>query len=178
MTLLAGIDARGIPSVSRASNPADKRFATRRDAWIAVGLAILCAALYLRTMAPDIVNADGGEFQFAAWTFSLAHPTGYPLFLVLGGLFQHLIPISTPAFRLNLFTLITAAAAVGTLYLAMRGLGVNAYGSALGSTAFALTTNFWFDAGGAEVYDLNAFFIALLILLALRNLQHGCHRAA
>ena len=50
------------------------------DLIIAWTLAILALALYLRTLAPGLLAGDAGEFQFAAWRFGLAHPTGYPLY--------------------------------------------------------------------------------------------------
>ena len=124
--------------------------------------------LYVRTLAPDVVDADGGEFQFAAWNFSFAHPTGYPLFLILGGLFQHLVPFGNPAYRLNLFTAITAALAVAMLYSVVNEMTRRRAAGIIAAASFAVTRTFWYDANAAEAYDLNAFFIALLILLALR----------
>jgi hypothetical protein len=131
-------------------------------------IALASFALYLRTLAPDVVDADGGELQFAAWNFGFVHPTGYPLYLILGGLFQHLVPMGNPAYRLNLFNALTAALAVAALYLAANEL-TRARGAAiLAAASFALTRTFWYDASAAETYALNAFFIALLIYIALR----------
>jgi len=146
----------------------------RADVLIALALVLSSFLLYLRTLAPDVVDADGGEFQFAAWNFSFAHPTGYPLFLILGGMFQHLLPIGNPAYRLNLFTALTAALAVGTLYFVVkeitvrRGAALTRVTSVIAAASFAVTRTFWYDASAAEAYDLNAFFIALLIFLELR----------
>ncbi len=131
-------------------------------------LALATLALYARTLAPGVVDADGGEFQFAAWNFSFVHPTGYPLYLILGGLFQHLVPFGDPAYRLNLFTALTAALAVAVLYLVVYTITGQRLAALIASASFALTRTFWFDANAAETYDLNAFFIALLLLLALR----------
>ncbi|HEX7587967.1 MAG TPA: DUF2723 domain-containing protein, partial [Anaerolineae bacterium] len=146
------------------------RFQSARhlDAIVAIALASFSFLLYLRTLAPDVVDADGGELQFAAWNFSFVHPTGYPLYLILGGLFQHLIPIGNPAFRLNIFTALTAALAVGAVYLAASVLTRHRASAVVAAAAFALTRTFWFDASGAETYALGAFFVALLIYLALR----------
>jgi hypothetical protein len=138
------------------------------DALIAFAIALASFALYLRTLAPDVVDADGGEFQFAAWNFSFVHPTGYPLYLMLGGLFQHLVPIGNPAFRLNVFTAVTGALAVGAVYLAAREMARQRGAALIAAASFALTRTFWFDASAAETYDLNAFFVALLMFIALR----------
>ncbi len=134
---------------------------------VAVGLTSLL--VYISTLAPDVVFGDGGEFQFAAWTFSFVHPTGYPLYLILGGIFQHLLSFtSTPAYWLNFFTALSAVGAVVLLYLILRAMGV-AHGAAfLAALSLAVARQFWYDALAAEVYALHAFFVALLLLLALR----------
>jgi hypothetical protein len=135
---------------------------------IAATLVLAALGLYARTLAPDVVDADGGEFQFAAWNFSFVHPTGYPLYLILGGLFQHLVPIGNPAYRLNLFTAITAALAVGVLYFVVHSFTGQRIAAGIAAGSFAVTRTFWYDANAAETYDLNALFLGLLMLLALR----------
>ncbi|MBI4787536.1 MAG: DUF2723 domain-containing protein [Chloroflexi bacterium] len=140
----------------------------RIDPVLALALAFACLLVYVRTLAPDVVDADGGEFQFAAWNFSFVHPTGYPLFLILGGLFQHLVPVGNPAYRLNLFTAITAALAVGMVYLVVNEFTRRRAAAVIAAALFAVSRTFWFDAGAAETYALNAFFVALLVFLALR----------
>jgi len=138
------------------------------DGILALVVGLASFLLYLRTLAPDVVDADGGEFQFAAWNFSFVHPTGYPLYLILGGIFQHLVPFGNPAYRLNLFTAITAAFAVGAFYLAAKELMQHRGAAMVAAVSFALARTFWYDASAAETYDLNAFFIALLLYIALR----------
>lgn len=141
-------------------------FVTRLPPAVLIGLASFY--LYLFTLAPDVLDSDGGEFQFAAWNFSFVHPTGYPLFLLLGGFFQHLFPIGNPAFRLNAFNAIIASLAVSILYLGAKELTQSRVAALIAAASFALARTFWFNASGAEVYALNALFLALLIFLALR----------
>jgi transmembrane protein TMEM260 (protein O-mannosyltransferase) len=141
-------------------------FFTRLPTPILVALASFY--LYLLTLAPDVLDSDGGEFQFAAWNFSFVHPTGYPLFLILGGVFQHLFPVGNPAFRLNVFNAIVAACAVSALYLVANEITSSRAAALITAASFALARTFWFNASGAEVYALNAFFLALLIYLAVR----------
>ncbi len=145
-----------------------RRFAQPAHKLIPGALALASFALYLCTLAPDVVDADGGEFQFAAWNFGFVHPTGYPLFLMLGGAFQHLVPIGNPAFRLNLFNAFIAAFVVAIVYLVALELARHRVASIIAAAAFGLTRTFWYDASAAETYALNAFFIALLLYLAWR----------
>lgn len=149
----------------RISDPFVEQF---RRMPIYVTLAIASFFVYLYTLAPDVLDSDGGEFQLAAWNFSFVHPTGYPLFLILGGIFERLLPNGTPAFRLNVFNAIIAACAVGAVYLAANEIAHEKLWAGIGAATFAVSRTFWFNASGAEVYALNALFLALLIFVAVR----------
>ena len=138
---------------------------------------MFAAALYLRTLAPGVLGGDSGEFQFAAWLGGFAHPTGYPLYLLLGYLWTHLLPFGDAAWRMNAFSALWGAVAVGLLYLlALRMLQMTAPAgwpvaisrllALLAAAIFAVTPTFWSQAVVAEVYTLNAALI-IAILLAL-----------
>ena len=65
------------------------------------------------TLAPSVVQIDSGELAAVQATLGIAHPTGYPLFTVLGYLFS-LIPLPfTKIFQLNILAAIYCSAAVG-----------------------------------------------------------------
>ena len=59
---------------------------------VGTGLALAAFGLYLATLALTVLEADGGEFQFVPWLPGIAHPTGYPLYILLGWLWTHLLP--------------------------------------------------------------------------------------
>ncbi|MCC7163465.1 MAG: DUF2723 domain-containing protein [Anaerolineae bacterium] len=123
--------------------------------------------LYWRTAAPTVLPGDSGEFQFAAWGFWLAHPTGYPLYLILGGLWQHLVPLGDPAFRLNLFSGFWSALTVGIAFRVFWQTTRARGAAVIAALTFAVSPLFWSQATRAEVYALNTLFIALLTLLGL-----------
>ncbi|MFN8455816.1 MAG: DUF2723 domain-containing protein [Anaerolineae bacterium] len=74
--------------------------------------------LYLNTLAPSVVTLfdDSLEFQLVTYQLGIAHPTGYPLYTLLGKLFTFL-PIGNVAYRVNLMSAFFGAATVGLLYL-------------------------------------------------------------
>ena len=76
------------------------------------GLAAL--ALYLRTLAPDVLVGDSGEFQFTGAILGVPHPTGYPLYTLLGKLLS-LLPVGDVAYRINLSSAVYMAAAAALL---------------------------------------------------------------
>jgi len=139
-----------------------------RPALLGAFVTIGALLLYWRTAYPSVLAGDAGELQFAAWGFWLAHPTGYPLYLLLGGAWQHLLPFGDPAYRLNLFSAFWSGLAVGATFLACYQV-TRARGAAmLAALTFAVSPLVWAQATRAEVYALNTFFIALLTLLGLR----------
>jgi hypothetical protein len=68
--------------------------------------------IYLLTIAPSVLQIDTGELATTAITLGIAHPTGYPLFTIMGYVFS-LIPFPfTKIFQLNLLAAIYCASAV------------------------------------------------------------------
>ncbi len=155
--------------------------ADRPDLWLALFASLAAFALFLRTLAPGLLWGDSAEFQFAAWLGGFAHPTGYPLYLMLGWLWTHVLPWGNPAWRMNLFSAAWGGAAVGLVYLvAVRAFRL--LDGAVGWSAvpffprlvalclaavFAASPTFWSQAVVAEVYTLHAAFVAALLLALL-----------
>lgn len=141
----------------------------------ALGLGLGSFVLYVITLAPGVLFADGGEFQFAPYILGIAHPTGYPLYLLLGWAWSHALPLGDVAYRMNLFSALWAALSVGLSFVvALRIIrravpGINSFAARLAAATAAATfgvgQTFWSQAVIAEVYSFNAFFVALLLLL-------------
>ncbi len=75
--------------------------------------ALFVFIVYLFTLAPSVVQIDSGELAAVQATLGIAHPTGYPLFTMLGYLFS-LIPLPfTKILQLNILAAIYCSAAVG-----------------------------------------------------------------
>ncbi len=146
-----------------------------------VGLLLFAVtlALYLRTLARDLLPGDPGEFQFAAWRFGVAHATGYPLYLLLGGLWQRLWGFVgvNPAAALNAFSAVAAATAVALFYATLRPWlpgtpNLRRAGALVGAAFLATNPTFWSQALIAEVYALHALLL-VLILDALRRIEQA-----
>lgn len=68
--------------------------------------------VYLLTIAPSVIQIDSGELAAVQTTLGIAHPTGYPLYTMLGYLFS-LLPLPfTKIFQLNLLAAIYCSSAV------------------------------------------------------------------
>ncbi len=68
--------------------------------------------VYYSTMAPSVLQIDTGELASAQALLGIAHPTGYPLFTMLGYLFTLIpLPVST-IYQLNLFAVLSTSVGV------------------------------------------------------------------
>ncbi|MEO7911937.1 MAG: DUF2723 domain-containing protein [Roseiflexaceae bacterium] len=139
-----------------------------REALICLALTLGALALYMVTLLPGIGSGDTAEFQRVAPTLGVAHPTGYPLYTMLGWLWSWLLLGGTPAWRMNMFSASTAALAVGALFLTAQALGHARVIAAAVALTFAVSSTFWSQATIAEVYALAALLQALFILALLR----------
>ncbi len=137
-------------------------------------LAVCLSAVYLLTMAPGLTwangGSDGGDLISAAATGGVAHPTGYPLYLLMAQLFQ-LLPVGSPAYRTNLMSATAMVAAALLVYLlvvrvsVMVGRRSAQLAGLISALAFGLAPLVWSQAVITEVYALQAFFIALILYL-------------
>lgn len=147
---------------------------------LSLAIFVIPLAVYLRTLSPTITwrhdGVDGGDLIAAVATLGIPHPTGYPTYVLLGRLFL-LIPWGDLAYRLNLMSAVFVALTVLLFHLlVLRSLSLFGDGeisplspllAAASGLAFAFSPLFWSQALIAEVYALNAFFVALTIHLLL-----------
>lgn len=125
------------------------------------------APIYLLTMGHTVGRADTFEFQVVVPQLGIAHPTGYPLYLLLSKAFT-LLPAGTVAWRVNLASAVYAVAAICLLYVVGQRLTQRHGPALLGAGALALLPTFWSQAIEAEVYALHALVVATALLLMVR----------
>ncbi len=140
---------------------------------IAVFLSVF--ALYLRALPPALAPwRDTGEMSLAAATLGVAHPTSYPLYVLLGKL-ATLFPLGNPAYRLNLLSAVAGAAACALLFALLRAR--RGTGPALAAAAvLALNPSFWAVSQVSEMYSLWILGAVALIALAERLSEDGSER--
>ncbi len=134
-------------------------------AWMFL-LALASLALYLRTVAPGLLEGDEGEFQVNIFRLGVSH-TGYPLFFLLGKLWTLLVPVGTIATRANLFSAFWGVLAVLAAYVIVRFLTRNPWAGALCGLLLAASRVEWSQAVIPRVYTMNSLFVIVLIFLFL-----------
>jgi 4-amino-4-deoxy-L-arabinose transferase-like glycosyltransferase len=140
--------------------------------WIGAAIAVV----YLLTMGRSVGQHDTFEFQVVAYQLGIAHPSGYPLYLMLGRLFT-LLPFGTVAWRVNLASVAFALLALAFVYLLVRHLSRTEWAAMLATVALAFSPTFWSQALEAEVYTLHALFVAaalwLMVMLSTERRRFG-----
>jgi hypothetical protein len=142
---------------------------------ILVQIAILIVGgllftLYSITLAPTITwgheGADSGELAAAVMTLGVAHPPGYPAYMVIGWLWLRLPLEGDPAYRLNLLSAVSAVIAVGggmaTIALIAPPLSTIArqVGVLFGGMLLGTLPLLWSQATITEVYTPGLAIIA------------------
>jgi hypothetical protein len=155
-----------------------KLFLKNRFLFLGIGIFVLFAALYSFTAPQGMYLIDSGEFITAVKSFGIAHPPGFPTYVLLAKLFSFL-PFGNIAFKVNLFSAITSAAALAVLFACVRALGklhphfdlpvwAEAIIPFLAMLALGTGSVFWGQSNVAEVYSLNLLFVVCLFWLTLK----------
>jgi 4-amino-4-deoxy-L-arabinose transferase-like glycosyltransferase len=162
--------------------------------WFVLTFAIVIA-VYLFTLCPSIYLEDSAEYATASYSLGIAHPPGYPLYVLIGKLFTF-IPHGTIAWRVNLMSAFFGALTCAFLFLIIQkifkktnkkyqnnetmeqcnnGIENSSFITLLfyyllpfsSALIFAFTQIFWSQSVVAEVYTLNTFFVAVIAWLLL-----------
>jgi hypothetical protein len=138
--------------------------------------------VYALTVQPSVPLWDCGEFTAATTWQQVPHPPGAPLFLMMGKVFQILLPFGPPGWSVNMVSVFATSFFVLLLYLTIikviinfRGKELNSvseilgvYGSALvGALAFAYCDTVWFNGVESEVYATSQLFTSLVVYLMM-----------
>jgi hypothetical protein len=132
-------------------------------------LFLAALALYLATLAPDMLPADSGEFQIVGPLLGVAHPPGYALFTLLAKGFS-LIPIQTMTWRLNAMGAVTGALTLVVVARTARRMTSSPWAGVAAATALGLSTTFWAQSTTINIRMLSVLSTALCLSALVRYL--------
>ena len=168
------------------------------EKYLPVVLSLGVFVIYLFTLAPSVIQIDSGELAAVQTTLGIAHPTGYPLFTIIGYLFLKLPLPFTIIYRVNLlaafwcfFGILFFTKSI-TLFLQnltiLKGTDKKVknkkqrdveyssknnklsilVSSLTGSLFLAFSKTYWLQSTSVEVYSLQIFLFTLIIYTALK----------
>jgi hypothetical protein len=136
--------------------------------------------VYFKTLAPTVFWIDSGELATVCFSLGIAHPTGYPVYTLIGRLFS-LLPLGSPVQNLNLLSLFFISFSNLFLFLVLLAIfellfpelqkSWRSYISLVSTLIFSFSPTLWSQATSNEVYALNSLLNAILFYLILSQLN-------
>ena len=189
------IDSAQAPKLHWQMN-SERAISFSRVEFACAGAVFLIALLlYSWTLAPTVTLTDSGELIVVAHGLGVAHPPGFPLWVILAHL-ASLVPLGNVAVRINFSSALFAALASAILTLVVAELMITtpylptwkkrsaqqkkkAEDSRIGQLLIcapalgagllmAFSRTLWSYATIAEVYTLNTLLILVVLFLMLR----------
>ncbi len=131
---------------------------------LAVGIGF--ALLYGLTAATTIQGFDCGELVVVEHSWGVAHPPGFPTFILLAGLFERLLPLA-PALSAALWSALCGSLTCGLMVLSMRRAGCSRLAAGVCAVAWGLLPSVWMLHTLQEVFATLHCFVAALIFSCL-----------
>ena len=135
---------------------------------------------YLYTIAPTVSLWDCGEFIACSHILGVPHPPGTPFFILLGRIFDIIIPFKEVAKRINFLSSLSSALAGGFLYLVIlsvfqrfrenRGKRLQSSNhiiAILAAIGAGLSYSVWDTSVEAEVYSTSILILVIGLWLTL-----------
>jgi hypothetical protein len=157
---------------------------------IASLLVIISFCVYLITMSRSVGLTDSGELAAVIYTLGIAHPTGYPLFTLLGRIWIMLPIQMEEIIRLNIFSALLTSVSVGIFFKSSIAIIRSAtlfqfknqkrnnsndlkilFSTGIASLTLGFSTTFWSQSSNIEVYALHLVLILLTIWTFIRGME-------
>ncbi|MCX7879299.1 MAG: DUF2723 domain-containing protein [Ignavibacteria bacterium] len=153
--------------------------------------------IYFLTTNRSLDFTDNGELMAVCCTLGIPHPTGYPLFTILGYLWSLLPIFHSKIFQMNLLSAFWTASASLVFFLAVvsflqilgthnsskkvsKNIGIVPSAkeiqiyllSFLSTLSFAFARTIWGEATSLEVYSLQILLFNLIFLTSFKAIQN------
>jgi len=156
----------------------------RLPIWPGVLVCTAFAAVYALTLQRQINGAnhlqlmDVAEMQIVLASWGTLHPSGYPLYTILGNLFVAFWRwLGVPAAVASAgFSLVLGVVTLALLYCLMWELTGRALPAVTAIVLLGVSRTFWLFSSVAQTYTMNAVLIVLLIWLSLRYSRQAHER--
>ncbi|MDQ3515497.1 MAG: DUF2723 domain-containing protein, partial [Gemmatimonadota bacterium] len=133
--------------------------------WSAFAVLI---AIYSATLAPSVTWWDSGELIAAVHSLGIPHPPGTALYVVIGKVWTMLTWPLDFAVRVNLFSAVATAAAIGVIGAMLARWTRQPLAAFAAAICAGAASSVWRNANEAEVYALALLASALILWTADR----------
>lgn len=134
-------------------------------------------AIYVASLQSGVDFWDTGELQTVPYILGIAHPSGFPAYVLVGWIWSHSVPFGDPAYRMNLLSAVAMSGAALALAGALLELTVAPVAACGAALVFAVTRVPWDHAVHADVHPLALAAIGTGFWAALRWDRTGSRKA-
>jgi hypothetical protein len=153
-------------------------------------LSIITFCVYITTLSNSVGFTDSGELATVVCTLGIAHPTGYPLFTLLGRCWVMMPFPLEEIVRLNLFSAFLVSIAVGLFFkttlvirratslfhLNPRSHNRSSdthffFSSAIASLTLGFSTTFWSQSAQFDVFALHLVLVIIATWAFIAGLE-------
>ena len=150
-----------------------------RAARLAAALAVfvLPASAYIASASSEPASWDTAELQGVPYLLGIAHPTGFPFYVLLGYVWSHLAGIGSIAWRMNVMSALAVSGTAVAAYATALEFGASVLVALLAALWFAFSQNVWSHAVRAEAQDVAvacAAFALYAFIRWMRGSSHSC----
>jgi len=138
----------------------------RSSRLVALAVPVAVFGVYLVTLYPTVGWVDCGEIAAGCYMLNVLHPTGYPLYTLIGFLFSHL-PLGTVVARVNALSALFSALAAMFCFLAVLRLTRSQVAGLVTAALYAFSLTVWSNSVDADVFGLTALYVSLTVYLLL-----------
>lgn len=132
--------------------------------WVLLGPLLIYASL----IRVKHTFGDGPELLVAAYKLGGSHPSGYPLFTLLGYVPAH-FPFVSPFWNVAfVLSAIPTAVAGWAIYRTARELSAGTFAASIAGLAWSANWHVVYQATRIEVYGLHCMFLALALWASVR----------
>jgi len=156
--------------VSTIEGPEPWSMGRRVAHWLVPAALVFVGSVVLdtRTLMPGLGFWDTGEFQALGPVLGIAHPTGYPTYVLLLWLASVVLqPFGDPALRANLLSAILVSGASALITVAVIHVTRRSAIGLVAGALLAVAPIAWQNAVRADPHGLHLFLAALLLVLLL-----------
>lgn len=139
--------------------------------WLSSQLSIILSflslsILYFRSMLPGLGFHDVGELQGVVPLLQIAHPTGFPSYMLVSFLLNLVLLGSDKAWNVNFLSLLYTIGGIFVFYKAIQLVIKDRAISLLSSIFIGLSVPIWNYAGMADTHTFGRLMLALIIYYA------------
>lgn len=124
--------------------------------------------VYIKTLLPYVDYWDTGEFQTIAYTFDIAHPTGYPTYILLGKLVTTFFKTGSVAHTMNLLSAFLVSLGILFISYTLYKLSKNIVLSVILPILLSFNPYLWAVAIRADPHALHFLFTSIFIFLLVK----------